>query len=120
MGSENRRTSKLMTFRLTPEEHAAVVEAAEARGVGPTAWVRRLALHAAEQPLPPMTAKKDRLAKSVDTFVGAVNKIGNNANQLALKANAAGEIATAAAVDALVDELRALRAVVRATLEDVP
>jgi len=119
MGSENRRATKLMTFRLTPEEHVAVVEAAESRGVGPTAWVRRLALRAAGQPLPPVTARKDRLARAVDAVNGALGKIGNNANQIARVANSTGST-DAAAVAALVDELRALRAVVTGTLEDGP
>lgn len=116
MGSETRRATKLMTFRLTPEEHAVVHAAAESRGVGPTAWARRLLLRAAKAPVPPVAARKDRSAAAVAAVLGELGRIGNNVNQVAKIANRSGD-ADLSGFTAMLEELRTIRAAVISTIE---
>ena len=109
MGTETRRATQLLTFRLTPEEKAAVCVAAEARGFGPSQWARRLLLKEAGLPLPRKAKKRDADAKARTRLIGEINRIGNNVNQLALVANAQGQLPVVAALEAMAEELRSLR-----------
>lgn len=117
MGSETRKATKLVAFRATPEEHAAILAAAEACGYPLGTWARRLALEAAGRPLPPVRARRDRLARSVGAVLGSLGRIGSNVNQLAKVANATGSI-SGAAVAEILDELRGIRAAVLQALEE--
>lgn len=109
MGTETRRATELLTFRLTPAEKASVYAAAEARGFGPSQWARRLLLKEAGLPLPRKAKKRDADAKAKTRLIGEINRVGNNVNQLATIANAKGDLPAVAALEALTDELRELR-----------
>ena len=85
-----------ITVRLSEDEHHAVREAAATRpgrGVSMARFVAEAALAAAnnEPPQPPSRGSPSRLvlAEIVDA-VSAVNRVGNNLNQIAREKNATG------------------------------
>lgn len=108
--SETRQATKLMTFRLTPEDHAAIVAAATEHGVGPTTFARRATFRAARLGSPSYERRSpDPMAAVLARAVGELGRIGSNVNQVARVANARRDVDMAAFVDAMA-ELRALRA----------
>jgi hypothetical protein len=110
--SESRKTNVTVSFRLTPEEHAAVKAAAEMQGIGPSSFARRCAFSAASLPPVPAYEAKQRDPRQVDTAraLGMLGRLASSANQMAKVANSTGTPTQSVAVFALVDELKALRA----------
>lgn len=108
--SETRQTTKLMTFRLTPEDHAAIVAAAADRGVGPTTFARQAAFRAAGLGRPAYERRgPNPVAALMARAIGELGRIGSNMNQIARVANARGN-ADLDRFDQAVAELRAFRA----------
>ena len=104
MGSETRRATELITIRLTPDDHARIVEAGESLGLGPSSFARVAACKAAGLPRPEIRRKPARQAVDVARVLGELGRIGNNVNQLARHAHRGGLVDP--------DELQALRAAV--------
>lgn len=114
MGSETRRATELITIRLTPDDHARIVEAGEALGMGPSSFARVAACKAAGLPRPDVRRKPARQAVDVARVLGELGRIGNNVNQLARVANSRGDVPGARAV---ADLRCALEALTRAVME---
>ncbi|MCO6389370.1 plasmid mobilization relaxosome protein MobC [Aliihoeflea sp. 40Bstr573] len=105
MGSETRKTTQLVTIRLTPEDHAKVVAAGEARGLGPSSFARIATCKAAGLPRPEIRRKPDALSKLVGQALGEIGRMGNNVNQIARVANRTGDARAAADAEGLRQEL---------------
>lgn len=115
--SEVRQATKFVTFRLTPDDHSAIVAAASARGIGPTTFARQAAFRAAGLGRPTYERRgPDPLAGILARAIGELGHIGSNVNQLARVANARGDVDGRALVETLA-ELRALRADILAVRE---
>lgn len=115
--SETRQATKLMTFRLKPEDHAAIVAAAAERGIGPTTFARRAAFRAARLGSPTYERRgPDPLAATLARAIGELGRIGSNVNQVARVANSRGDVDMDQFVRAMA-ELRALRADILAAKE---
>lgn len=82
--SNVRQRNKMVSFRLSDEEHAALSERADAAGVGLSDYARAQALDAK-----PLRAQRrpsvDRAALA--QLMGRIGAIGNNVNQIARKLN---------------------------------
>jgi hypothetical protein len=101
-----------VSVRLSHQERAAVVAAAQARGQPPSAFLRRAAMAAAGWPLPAAAARRDALAQQTARAVGELGRVGNLVNQIARVANACGlrDRDAAVALDRVSRELAAIRA----------
>lgn len=108
MGSETRRATKIVTIRLTPEEHAQITAAGAERGYGPSTFARVAVAEALGLPRPKVRRKRDALDVAVAKALGELGRIGNNVNQLARVANARGELPTVAAVATMRQEVEEL------------
>lgn len=117
--SEARKATKLMTFRLTPDDHAAIVAAAADRGIGPTTFARQAAFRAAGLGRPAYERRgPDPVAALLAKAIGELGRIGSNVNQVARVANSRGDVDVRVFADAMAD-LRALRTDMLAAREAV-
>jgi len=96
-GSEKRARTKNLTFRLTPEERAAIDDKADRAGLETGSYAREVLLGA---PAPRQVRRPPVERKELARLLGEVGKIGSNLNQLARAANSGvlvytGEIDTA-------------------------
>ncbi len=120
----------VVAFRLTPAE-AAHLDAAGAALKRPRCradYCRAAALYQARQRVPP-PVKPIRLPprhkpnldmQAVAKVLGELGKIGSNLNQIARVANSHGRGAEIANLEAMLSELKALRAAAVATLSRSP
>lgn len=108
--SNKRQATRLLNFRLTPEDYEVLVLASAVSGMGPSTFARRAAFRAASLVVPDYERKADPIAADKARILGELGRIGSNANQLARIANTTRSAPAAQAVAALVEELRALRA----------
>lgn len=107
--SEMRRTTKGLTFRLTPDEHEAVKTAATMRGIGVTTFARRATFAASNLPIPTYEQKRNPMAADLAKVLSQLGRLASSANQLTKVANASGRPVSPVSIWALVDELKALR-----------
>jgi len=108
--SENRKTSKVLSFRLTPDEHSQLAAVAAVSGVGLPTFVRRAAFASASLPSPSYEGRQpDKTAAEYTRILGAVGKIGNNLNQLTKIANSTKSAPAQKELKLLFAEIRALR-----------
>ncbi|MBB4067424.1 plasmid mobilization protein [Gellertiella hungarica] len=114
MGSERRKTTELVTIRVTPDDHARIVEAGAAHGLGPSSFARVAVCQAVGLAAPDVRRKPDPKQRDLARILGELGRIGSNVNQVARVANATGDVASLVAVDALRDQLEELT---RAVLE---
>jgi hypothetical protein len=115
--SEARQATKLMTFRLTPEDHAAIVAAAADQGVGPTTFARQAAFRAAGLGRPAYERRgPNPVAALLARAIGELGRIGSNVNQVARVANSRGDVDVRTFAEAMA-ELRRLRADILAAKE---
>ncbi|MCC4300218.1 MAG: plasmid mobilization relaxosome protein MobC [Halioglobus sp.] len=91
-GTETRRTTAVVGVRMTPDERAVVVAAAEARGIGVSSFARQAVLRAARLPAPKAARRRDIQAQALAPLLTALARIGNNVNQVAAVANSGGGI----------------------------
>ncbi len=96
-GSEKRVRNRHLTVRLSPDERAAIDEAAERAGLMPGSYARNTLLGA---PAPRTVRRPAVERRELARLLGELGKIGGNLNQLARTANAGvlvygGEIETA-------------------------
>lgn len=113
-GTETRQTTDLISARFTPDEAGAVRAAAASRGLPPSTFLRSVALRAAGRAAPAVRRRAASSASLSDEdrallreVLGALGRLGNNANQLARAANA-GEGFDRVAVGRLVADLAAI------------
>jgi hypothetical protein len=109
--SESRKATLTVGLRLTPVEHAMVLQAAEAAGVGPSTYAREAVLAQANLPLPPRRQQRDGLRVALGPWTRETSKLGNNLNQLARHAHQGGRVDAQALAD-LTAAVRALHAAV--------
>lgn len=115
-GSETRRKTTTTTLRLTPEERAALVSAAEAAGVGPSSFARVATLRAAGRPATPGRKRRDVVAAALAPVLGELGRHGGLLNQLARHANSGGRV-DPDRLDALRSEMERLTCAVMALRE---
>jgi len=109
--SENRKASKMLSFRLTPDEYDQLSSVASVSGIGLPTFVRRVACQAAALPVPSYEAKQpDKSAADYSRLLGAIGKIGNNLNQIAKVTNASKSPPAVKELKVIFAEIRALRA----------
>ena len=113
-GSDKRQRKRLITFRVTDEEHARYQERASRAGLAVGAFARAAGLNEAG---PRARRRRPIEHAALAQLMAAMNRVGNNLNQIARKINTGGKptgelAATLAAVrrsaeriDAAVDEL---------------
>ena len=107
-GTETRQMTTTTTLRLTPEERAAVVAAAEVAGLGPSSFARLATLQAAGGPRPDLRRKPDAFRLDLARVLGGLGRIGSNVNQIARVANSSGDVASIVAIDHLRGQLQEL------------
>lgn len=101
-GSETRIKTTTTTLRLSPDERAAVIAAAEAAGVGPSSFARLATLQAAGRPLSPARKRRNAMAAALAPVLGQLGRHGSLLNQLTRHAHSGGKVDP--------DRLEALRA----------
>lgn len=84
-GSEKRVRSKHLTLRLSPEERAAIDEAAERAGLTAGSYARDLLLNA---PAPRQVRRPPVERRELARLLGELGRVGNNLNQIARNSNA--------------------------------
>jgi len=108
--SESRKATKMLSFRLTQDEHEQLAAVAAVAGVGLPTFVRRAAFNSVSLPVPSYEAKQpDNAAAEYSRLLGAIGKIGNNLNQIAKVANASKSAPAIKELKIVFAEIRALR-----------
>jgi hypothetical protein len=95
--SDKRQKTTTTTIRLTVDERAAVVAAAEALGLGPCSFARSATIHAAGRTPAAMPKRLDLIAGVIAPVLGELGRIGSNINQIARIANSTGNATAIAA-----------------------
>jgi len=108
--SEKRKASKMLSFRLTPDEYDQLLAVAAVAGVGIPTFVRRAACQASSLPAPSYEGRTpDKMAADYSRLLGAIGKIGNNLNQMTKIANATKSAPAVKDLKLVFAEIRALR-----------
>ncbi len=103
------------TLRLNPDERAALDAAADAAGLGPCSYARRVVMAAVGRSVS-VRRRPDMLARAVGQALGDLGRIGNLLNQMARHAHVGGTV-PAHALDGCKRELAHLTAAVMALRE---
>jgi len=105
-----------LCFKLRPDEHKRLREAATLARVGPSTFAAEAVRHvlgtARQRPLP---RRLDNVAEAIRAATGQLGHLGNNFNQLARASNR-GELVDAEALAAIRDGLAAIDARLAAAL----
>lgn len=115
-GSETRIKTTTTTLRLSPDERAAVIAAAEAAGLGPSSFARLATLRAAGRTATPGRKRRDAVAAALAPVLGELGRQGGLLNQLARYAHTGGRV-DADRLDALRSEVERLTRAVLALRE---
>lgn len=102
-GSEKRQRSAPVSVRFLPDERAIVEENAGIIGLSVAGYVRNAALGT---PGPRTQRTPHANAKELARMTGALNKIGNNLNQLTRAYNSGASPVTAKEIHAVLDLVR--------------
>ena len=97
-GSEKRLRTKHLTIRLTPEERAAIDQAADRAGLTPGSHARQTVLGA---PAPRQVRRPPVERRELARLLGELGHIGGNLNQLAKAANTGDGVDGVALAEAL-------------------
>lgn len=84
-GSQKRKRTKFVIARLSDQEHAAIIELADKRGMSPGALIRQTLLGV---PPGPNTRRPTVDTKLLAQVLAELGKIGSNINQIAYHLNA--------------------------------
>jgi hypothetical protein len=107
------RTS-VIRIRVTADEHAAIIAAAQAIGLGPCSFARMTTVKAAgRKPAKPPRRKSDAYAQALAGWTAQLGWLGNNLNQCARILNGGGSVEPAA-LAGIRTELQQLREVILA------
>lgn len=86
--SSSRKATKVLAFRMTPDEAIQLRAVAEFNGIGPTTFARRAAFEAASLAVPEYERKLPDPAKAdMGKILGQLGRLNSNLNQLAKIAN---------------------------------
>jgi hypothetical protein len=88
-GSEKRVRTAHLTIRLTPEERAAIDDAADRAGLTPGSYARQVLLGA---PAPRQVRRPPVEKRELARLLGQLGHIGGNLNQIARAANSDEQI----------------------------
>ena len=83
-GSEKRARTKHLTVRLTPEERAAIDQAADRAGLTPGSYARQVMLGA---PAPRQVRRPPVERRELARLLGEIGHVGSNLNQIARTMN---------------------------------
>jgi hypothetical protein len=83
-GSEKRARTKHLTVRLTPEERAAIDQAADRSGLTPGSYARQVMLGA---PMPRQVRRPPIERRELARLLGEIGHVGGNLNQIARDMN---------------------------------
>ena len=97
-GSEKRLRTKHLTIRLTPEERAAIDQAADRAGLTPGSYARQAVLGA---PAPRQVRRPPVERQELVRILGALGHIGGNLNQIARAMNTGDDLDRVAHAEAL-------------------
>lgn len=106
------------TIHMTPEERVALRAAAEAAGLGPSSYARRVVMRSLGLE-PKVRRRPSEMAAAIGRMLGTLGRIGSNLNQLARAANRGVQV-PAASVDVAQAELAQLTAAVMALRQEPP
>ena len=109
-GSERRQRGKPVSVRLMPDEKAALKEKASAAGLSLASFLRASSLGT---PGPRAKRAPTINAEALARATAALNKVGNNINQIAHYLNAGGPTTAAQECSAALAEARAAAAAIR-------
>jgi len=112
-GTEKRRTTKLVAFRVTPAEAESLRVAAEEAGQSIAAYVRGRAL--AVSKIVPRRGKASIDDKRLSLALSDLGRVGGNLNQLTRAANSGREVPREEALAAF-EAVQRLRAEIRAAM----
>jgi hypothetical protein len=104
-GSERRQRARIVGFRATDAEHAAVRAAAERAGLTVGAYVRK---HTLGAPVERQSRRPNIDRAQVAQLLGQVGRIGGNINQIAHSLNAGGS-PSAMLISSAVEDVAAMR-----------
>lgn len=90
-GSETRIKTTTTTLRLSPEERAALEDAAAAAGVGPSSFARQVVMAAVGRSVS-VRRRRDPIAAAVAPLLGELGRQGGLLNQLARYAHVGGRV----------------------------
>jgi hypothetical protein len=79
-GSEKRARTEHLTIRLTPEERAAIDQAADRSGLTPGSYTRQVMLGA---PVPRQVRRPPVERRELARLLGELGHVGSNLNQIA-------------------------------------
>ena len=84
--SEKRKTSAVITCRVTPADRERIRYAAAQCGLGPSSWMKRAVLQMTEraEARPPRQLADTEMLRKIEAHLG---KIGSNLNQIARHCN---------------------------------
>jgi hypothetical protein len=88
-GSEKRVRGKHLTIRLSPEERAAIDQAADRSGLTPGSYARQVLLGA---PVPRQVRRPPVERRELARLLGEIGHVGSNLNQIARLANMRDEV----------------------------
>ncbi len=109
----SKRTA-VIRIRVTADERAAIIAAAEAIGLGPCSYARMTTVKAAgRKPAKPPRRKPDAYAHALASWTAQLGWVGNNLNQCARVLNGGGSIEPPA-LAAIQAELQQLREIILA------
>lgn len=107
-GSETRVRNQHLTIRLSPEERAAINQAADRSGLTPGSYARQAVLGA---PAPRQVRRPPVERRELARLLGELGHIGSNLNQIARVANIRDDV-DPVRLDAMLAELTAVRAAI--------
>jgi hypothetical protein len=87
-GSEKRARTRHLTIRLTPDERAAIDQAADRSGLTPGSYARQVLLGA---PTPRQVRRPPVERRELARLLGELGHVGSNLNQIARGINTRGE-----------------------------
>lgn len=88
-GSEKRARTSHLTIRLTPDERAAIDQAADRAGLTAGSYARQVILGA---PVPRQVRRPPIERQELARLLGVFGNIGSNINQIARAANSGDEV----------------------------
>ncbi|MBP0441510.1 plasmid mobilization protein [Tianweitania sediminis] len=113
------RTTTTTTLRLSADERAALDLAAQAEGLGPSAFARLAVVRAAGGTPTPTRKRRSEIAKAIALVLGELGRVGSNLNQVARRANRGGSVEPAE-LDAIRSELERMTLSVLSLREAAP
>lgn len=108
--SNSRKATKVLAFRMTPDEAVQLRAVAESQNLGVTTFARRAAFSAASLSSPEYERRTPDPAKAdLAKVLGQIGRMASNLNQLTKMANTQKQVPEVKELKVLFAEIRALR-----------